>query len=221
MIDPTTYSCRACIYIDELKATGKAPAAVPKWLGRAESAVTLSGRPNDVPISFADGNKRIGRWRCAPCRSRSQYFAANFFEHVLANKYPQHRSVQGADLDGADRVRVVCVYAASANHSSRPSATASSQFNTATAKQRVARSEREYFFSEEGFFPLLIPGLSILCRFFRLIILRPTCQQLARRMPPNAAVIQIPIRKRKNQCADGIGCIGGRVPSPPTLPPPR
>ena len=55
---------------------------------------TLSGRPNDVPVSFVDGNKQIRQMALLHLQeSIVNNTAANIFERVLANKYPQHRTL--------------------------------------------------------------------------------------------------------------------------------
>ena len=55
---------------------------------------TLSGRPNDLPVSFVDGNKQIRNMALMHLQeSIVNNAATNIFERVLANKYPQHRTL--------------------------------------------------------------------------------------------------------------------------------
>jgi hypothetical protein len=79
---------------------------------------TVSGRPNDVPISFAAGNKKIRNMALLHLQeSIVNNAAANIFERVLAEKYPQHRTLFKV-LSWVERIAFASYvsYAASASH---------------------------------------------------------------------------------------------------------
>ena len=66
------------------------------------SGLHSSGRPNGVPVSYAEGNKRNRQMALLQLQeSLINNTATNIFERVLADKYPEHRTLQGADCDGA------------------------------------------------------------------------------------------------------------------------
>ena len=79
---------------------------------------TGSGRANDLPISYADGNKRICRMALLHLQeSLINNTAANIFERVLTERYPQHRKVLKV-LSWVERIAFASYmsYAVSANH---------------------------------------------------------------------------------------------------------
>jgi hypothetical protein len=79
---------------------------------------TVSGRPNDLPLSFADGNKKIRHMALLHLQeSIVNNVAANVFERILAEKYPDHRKLFKV-LSWVERIGFASYmsYAASANH---------------------------------------------------------------------------------------------------------
>ena len=79
---------------------------------------TTTGRPNDVPLSFTDGNKKIRNMALMHLQeSVVNNLAANVFERVLAQKYPQHRKLFKT-LSWVERIAFSSYmsYRASANH---------------------------------------------------------------------------------------------------------
>ena len=71
-----------------------------------------------MPVSFADGNKKIRHMALLHLQeSIVNNAAANVFERVLADKYPQHRKLFKV-LSWVERIAFASYvsYAASANH---------------------------------------------------------------------------------------------------------
>ena len=118
VIDPTTYTPAALTYTSmRLDWESSQPLFRNGWVEQ-NHRFTLSGRPNDVPISFADGNKKIRQMALLHLQeSLVNNFAANFFERVLAEKYPQHRKLFKV-LSWMERIAFASYvsYVASANH---------------------------------------------------------------------------------------------------------
>ena len=79
---------------------------------------TISGRPNDAPVSYAEGNKKIRNMALLHLQeSLINNAAANVLERVLAEKYPQHRKMFKV-LSWVERIAFASYvsYVASANH---------------------------------------------------------------------------------------------------------
>jgi hypothetical protein len=79
---------------------------------------TLTGRPNDKPISYADGNRKIRQMALLHLQeSVINNVAANVFERVLTQKYPQHRKLFKT-LSWVERIAFASYvsYLASASH---------------------------------------------------------------------------------------------------------
>ena len=79
---------------------------------------TISGRPNEMPVSYEEGNRRIRQMALLHLQeSLVNNAAANIFERVLAEKYPQHRKLFKV-LSWVERIGFASYvsYMASANH---------------------------------------------------------------------------------------------------------
>lgn len=94
VLDPTTYAPATLSYTSmKLDWNSSQPLFRNGWVEQNQR-FTLSGRPNDVPLSFVDGNKQIRNMALMHLQeSIVNNAAANIFERVLANKYPQHRTL--------------------------------------------------------------------------------------------------------------------------------
>ena len=94
VFDPTTYAPATLSYTSmKLDWNSSQPLFRNGWVEQNQR-FTLSGRPNDVPVSFVDGNKQIRNMALMHLQeSIVNNAAANIFERVLANKYPQHRTL--------------------------------------------------------------------------------------------------------------------------------
>ena len=94
VLDPTTYAPATLSYTSmKLDWNSSQPLFRNGWVEQNQR-FTLSGRSNDVPVSFVDGNKQIRNMALMHLQeSIVNNAATNIFERVLANKYPQHRTL--------------------------------------------------------------------------------------------------------------------------------
>jgi len=94
VLDPTTYAPATLSYTSmKLDWNSSQPLFRNGWVEQNQR-FTLSGRPNDLPVSFVDGNKQIRNMALMHLQeSIVNNAATNIFERVLANKYPQHRTL--------------------------------------------------------------------------------------------------------------------------------
>ena len=118
VFDPTTYAPATLSYTS-MKLDWQSSQTLFRhgWLEQ-NHRFTVSGRPNDVPVSFADGNRKIRTMALLHLQeSIINNAAANIFERVLAEKYPQHRKLFKV-LSWVERIAFASYvsYAASANH---------------------------------------------------------------------------------------------------------
>ena len=118
VFDPTTYAPATLSYTS-MKLDWQSSQTLFRngWMEQ-NHRFTVSGRPNDVPISFAEGNKKIRTMALLHLQeSIVNNAAANIFERVLAEKYPQHRKLFKV-LSWVERIAFASYvsYAASANH---------------------------------------------------------------------------------------------------------
>jgi hypothetical protein len=118
VFDPTTYAPAALAYTSmRLDWNSSQPLFRNGWV-EENHRFTMSGRPNDLPVSFAEGNRRIRQMALLHLQeSLVNNTAANIFERVLASKYPQHRKLFKV-LSWMERIAFASYvsYAASANH---------------------------------------------------------------------------------------------------------
>ena len=116
--DPTTYAPAALSYTAmKMDWQTSQPLFRNGWVEQ-NHLFTVSGRPNDQPVSFVDGNRKIRQMALMHLQeSVVNNVAANVFERVLANKYPQHRKLFKT-LSWIERIAFSSYvsYHASANH---------------------------------------------------------------------------------------------------------
>ena len=94
VLDPTTYAPATLSYTSMKQDWNSSQPLFRNGWVEQNQRFTLSGRPNDVPVSFVDGNKQIRNMALMHLQeSIVNNTAANIFERVLANKYPQHRTL--------------------------------------------------------------------------------------------------------------------------------
>ena len=118
VFDPTTYAPATLSYTSMKMDWQSSQALFRNGWVEQNHRFTVSGRPNDVPVSFGDGNRKIRQMALLHLQeSIINNPAANLFERVLANKYPQHRKLFKV-LSWVERVAFASYvsYAASANH---------------------------------------------------------------------------------------------------------
>jgi hypothetical protein len=118
VFDPTTYAPATLSYTSMKMDWASSQTLFRNGWVEQNHRFTVSGRPNDLPVSFGDGNKRIRHMALLHLQeSIINNTAANLFERVLADKYPQHRKLFKV-LSWVERVAFASYvsYAASANH---------------------------------------------------------------------------------------------------------
>lgn len=118
VFDPTTYAPATLSYTSMKMDWDSSQTLFRNGWVEQNHRFTLSGRPNDVPVSYAEGNKRIRQMALLHLQeSLVNNVAANVFERVLADKYPQHRKLFKV-LSWVERIAFASYvsYAASANH---------------------------------------------------------------------------------------------------------
>lgn len=118
VFDPTTYAPATLSYTSMKMDWNSSQTLFRNGWVEQNHRFTISGRPNDMPVSFGDGNKRIRHMALLHLQeSIINNTAANLFERVLAEKYPQHRKLFKV-LSWVERVAFASYvsYAASANH---------------------------------------------------------------------------------------------------------
>ena len=118
VLDPTTYAPAALSYTSmKMDWTSSQPLFRNGWVEQ-NRRFTVTGRPNDAPLSFVEGNKKIRHMALMHLQeSVINNVAANVFERVLAQKYPQHRKLFKT-LSWVERIAFSSYvsYLASANH---------------------------------------------------------------------------------------------------------
>jgi len=118
VFDPTTYAPATLTYTSMKMDWDSSQTLFRNGWVEQNHRFTVSGRPNDLPISFADGNKKIRNMALLHLQeSLINNTAANVFERVLSNRYPQHRKFFKV-LSWVERIAFASYvsYAASANH---------------------------------------------------------------------------------------------------------
>jgi hypothetical protein len=118
VFDPTTYAPAALSYT-ALKMDWDSSQTLFRngWVEQ-NHRFTISGRPNEMPVSYEEGNRRIRQMALLHLQeSLVNNAAANIFERVLAEKYPQHRKLFKV-LSWVERIGFASYvsYMASANH---------------------------------------------------------------------------------------------------------
>lgn len=118
VFDPTTYAPATLSYTSmKMDWNSSQPLFRNGWVEQ-NRRFTMSGRANDLPVSYADGNKKIRQMAFLHLQeSIVNNVAANVFERVLANKYPQHRKMFKV-LSWVERIAFASYvsYLASASH---------------------------------------------------------------------------------------------------------
>jgi hypothetical protein len=118
VFDPTTYAPAALSYKSMKMDWDSSQTLFRNGWVEQNQRFTISGRPNDLPVSYAEGNKRIRQMALLHLQeSLVNNTAANIFERVLTDKYPQHRKLFKV-LSWTERIAFASYvsYMASANH---------------------------------------------------------------------------------------------------------
>lgn len=118
VFDPTTYAPATLAYTSmRLDWNSSQPLFRNGWVEQ-NHRFTVSGRANDIPVAYSDGNRKIRQMALLHLQeSIVNNVAANVFERVLAEKYPQHRTLFKV-LSWVERIAFASYvsYMASANH---------------------------------------------------------------------------------------------------------
>jgi hypothetical protein len=118
VLDPTTYAPATLSYTSMRMDWDTSQTLFRHGWVEQNHRFTISGRTNDRPVSFAEGNRRIRNMALLHLQeSVINNVAANVFQHVLAEKYPQHRKMFKV-LSWVERIAFASYvsYVASANH---------------------------------------------------------------------------------------------------------
>src|SRR5262245_52162593 len=118
VFDPTTYVPATLSYTSMKLDWDSSQTLFRNGWVEQNRLFTVSGRPNDIPLSFDQGNRKIRNMALLHLQeSVVNNAAANLFERVLAEKYPQHRKMFKV-LSWAERIAFASYvsYAVSANH---------------------------------------------------------------------------------------------------------
>ena len=118
VLDPTTYAPAALAYTSMKMDWDSSQTLFSHGWVEHNQRFTVSGRANDLPISYNDGNKKIRNMALLHLQeSIINNTAANLFDRVLTDRYPQHRKLFKV-LSWVERVAFASYvsYAASANH---------------------------------------------------------------------------------------------------------
>ena len=118
VFDPTTYAPATLTYTSMKMDWDSSQTLFRNGWVEQNHRFTVSGRQNDLPISFADGNRKIRNMALLHLQeSLINNTAANVFERVLAERYPQHRTLFKV-LSWVERIAFASYvsYAASSNH---------------------------------------------------------------------------------------------------------
>jgi hypothetical protein len=129
--DPTTYAPATLSYTSQRMDWKTSQTLFQQGWLEHNYRFTVSGRPDDSPISFEAGNRQITRMALLHLQeSVVNNVSAQMFERVLADKYPQHRKLFKT-LGWAERIGFASYvsYLASVNHFKQ------SQRNVEMAKQ--------------------------------------------------------------------------------------
>lgn len=118
VFDPTTYAPATLTYTSMKMDWDSSQTLFRNGWVEQNHRFTVSGRQNDLPISFSDGNRKIRNMALLHLQeSLINNTAANVFERVLAERYPQHRTLFKV-LSWVERIAFASYvsYAASSNH---------------------------------------------------------------------------------------------------------
>ena len=118
LLDPTTYAPAVLSYSSMKMDWDSSQPLFRNGYVEQNRRFTISGRANDLPVSYEEGNKRIRQMALMHLQeSLVNNVAANVFERVLANKYPQHRKLFKV-LSWAERIAFASYvsYVASESH---------------------------------------------------------------------------------------------------------
>lgn len=118
LFDPTTYAPATLSYTSQRMDWKTSQALFQQGWLEHNKLYTVSGKPDDRPITFDAGNRQITKMALLHLQeSVVNNVSTQFFERVLADKYPQHRKLFKT-LGWVERVGFASYvsYLASVNH---------------------------------------------------------------------------------------------------------
>jgi hypothetical protein len=118
LLDPTTYAPAALSYTSQRMDWKTSQTLFNAGWVEHNSRFTVSGRPDDTPISYAAGNNQIRRDALVHLQeSVVNNLSAQILDRALAQKYPNHRTLLRT-LSWVERVSFSSYvgYLASADH---------------------------------------------------------------------------------------------------------
>jgi hypothetical protein len=118
VFDPTTYAPATLSYTSQRMDWKTSQTLFQQGWLEHNYRFTVSGKPDDAPISFEAGNRQITRMALLHLQeSVVNNVTAQIFERVLADKYPEHRKLFKS-LGWAERIGFASYvsYLASVNH---------------------------------------------------------------------------------------------------------
>jgi hypothetical protein len=118
VFDPTTYAPATLSYTSMKMDWDSSQTLFRNGWVEQNQRFTISGRPNGSAGQLCEGNKRIRQMALMHLQeSLVNNTAANIFERVLADKYPQHRTLFKV-LSWAERIAFASYvsYVASSEH---------------------------------------------------------------------------------------------------------
>ena len=118
VFDPTTYAPAALAHTSRRMDWKTSQTLFRQGWLEHNHLYTVSGKPDDAPISFDAGNRQIARMALMQLQeSFVNNVSAQIFERVLADKYPQHRRLFNT-LGWVERIGFASYasYLASVNH---------------------------------------------------------------------------------------------------------
>jgi hypothetical protein len=118
LLDPTTYAPAALSYTSQRMDWKTSQALFQQGWLEHNYRFTVSGRPDDTPISFEAGNRQITHMALMHLQeSVVNNVSAQVFERVLTQKFPEHRKLVKT-LSWAERIGFSSYvsYLASVNH---------------------------------------------------------------------------------------------------------
>jgi hypothetical protein len=93
-LDPTTYAPAVIAYDATLRDWKTSQPFFQHGFMEHNARFTISGRPNDVPLSYGAGQKRILMDAATNIgMSTLNNFTGRVFERMLIERYPEHRKV--------------------------------------------------------------------------------------------------------------------------------
>lgn len=118
VFDPTTYAPATLSYTSMKMDWNSSQTLFRNGWVEQNHRFTVTGQPNDTPVSFDNGNRKIRQMALLHLQeSVINNVATNVFERVLSEKYPNHRKLFKA-LSWVERIAFASYvsYVASANH---------------------------------------------------------------------------------------------------------